>query len=331
MKIKSLKVIEKELVAIAKGEPRSWLFQSDLLDAIESLGYWYRDSDSFSSWMEKNAFRFKVKLPMLWRKLTSGRYIRKIKEQLEKNGIELPDVEKIAENVGPESVELLAKLERVVPKDSFTELACTVFSGGVPRAKLKAMWSTYRPVLGGRTARGRGVIAPQTNEKDPHVRELLSEAISLQTLQSVPPDWSGHSRPKVYKVFPHITPDDYKKAGGGKNKSKSFSLYLAVVAIKPVNGEIEYHGFYLPRGPLLDESLRTLFLEVVYTDFLWVIMPPMHINLATEFTDFLPDFVGLVVLGEDKVTIQKPAKRLPKSREKQDRLVNALFEYLLES
>ena len=51
------KQIEKELTVIEKGVYRPWGTMSLLLDSIENTGYWHRDSDSFTSWLEKNAFR----------------------------------------------------------------------------------------------------------------------------------------------------------------------------------------------------------------------------------------------------------------------------------
>lgn len=326
MTLTTPKQIEKELAAIERGESRSWWAQSELLDAIESSGYWHRDSnsDSFTNWLESNAVRFGVKPPMLWRRLTAGRFVRQVKSRLEDAGVELPDLAKIGENVGPESVELLAKLERALPEDVFPDLARKVFSGNATRAELKSMWATYRPVLGGKTARGRGVLPPRINTTDPDQYNSLMEAMSLDSLRAAGPGWSGHSKPKFYQVFLHVTPDGYRVPRGSY-------LFSAVVVIRPMHGDIEYHGFRYGGISMKGYSLKE-HPAVAYCDFLWCMVPPRLFNesLKARLLKELPDYAGLVLLKDGKVEVLKQAAPAPATDKQRDKLISALFSRSLE-
>ena len=317
--------IEKELSAIEQGERCPWWIQSVLLDTIESTRYWQRDAHSFTDWVEQNACRFGVKPPMLWRRLTAGRYIHQIKERLERKGIELPDLSELPANVGPESVELLAKIERVFPQDKFLDLVCRFFAGKVARSELKSLWTTYKPVLGGKTAQGRGVRPPRINTQDPEQQNVLMEAMALEILKSAGPDWSGHSHPKLYQIFLHVTPDE-------SGVSIQHSMFSAVSVIKTINGSIEYHGFrypwFLPEGK---EPMACP--EAAYCDFLWFMVPPgpqrkIH---KTRILDALPTFVGLVAFTNGNVDIIRRAQPSPRVKSLRDKLIQALFFRSMES
>ncbi len=319
MKINTPKQIEKELGAIEKGESRPWGALSLLLDSIENTGYWHRDSDSFTGWLEKNAFRFGVNPPMLWRILAAGRFVCQIRDRLVDKGIAVPELQDVPDNVSPESVELLAKIERVIPEDAFPGLAHKVFSGQATRAELRSTWQTYRPALGGQTARGRGVSIPRLNPKDPDQYNSLMEAMVLDALKAAGPVWSGHKMPSIYQVLLHVNPSGYRDLPGNY-------LFSAVVVIKPMKGDIEYHGFrYRPfaiTGPRVKE-----FRETAYCDFLWFMTPPRPFAgispLKNEIE--LPDFIGLVELKDGKVNVLKPAKRIPNSGELREQLTIALL------
>lgn len=315
----TFKQIEKELAALENGEPRPWLAQSDLLDSIESSGYWHHDSDSFTSWLAKNAIRFGVKPPMLWRRLTAGRFVRQIKANLELTGVELPDLEEISNNVGPESVELFSKLKRVLPEDTFSDLARKVFSGKVRRAELKSLWATYRPVLGGKTARGRGVPPPRINRTDPDQYNSLMEAMALDSLKAAGPGWSGHLNPKLYQIFLHVTPDDHKVPRG-------CHLFSAIAVIMLMNGDIEYHGFRYRSFSMAGKS-STECPEAAYCDFLWYIVPPKRFDDTMKFKMLktLPDFAGLVLLNDGSVNILKQALSAPCLGVLRNKLVSVLF------
>lgn len=328
MKPKTTKQIEKELEAIKKGDIPSWWSQSLLLDAIESTGFWYRESDSFTRWLELNSHIFGVKPAMLWRRLTAGRFIRQIKEQFERSGVEIPEPEKICERVGPESVELLAKIERAIQKEAFPDLARKVFAGKVTKAELKSMWATYKPVLGGKTARGRDVPPPRLNIKDPDQYQSLMEAMSLDSLKAAGPEWAGHKKTEVYQIVLHVAPDGWKGSVFKKY------LYSAIAVIKPFGKDIEYHGFTQPKLSVFTKEQAIESDEAAFCDFLWYMLPPRSSSLWAETTinrllNSAPDFVGLVTLKDGIVEVIKRAVSTSQTGTMRDKLMSALYKRTL--
>lgn len=324
MNQKLKKHIEEELAALERGESRPWWAQSELLDNIDLSGYWRFEADSFTRWLERNAFRFGVKPPMLWRRLTAGRFVRQIKERLESFGIELPNIECLSEHVGPESVELLAKIERAIPEDVFPDLARKVFLGEVTRAQLRSMWAAYKPVLGGKTARGRGVLPPKINTTDPDQYNSLMEAMALDSLKAAGPVWSGHVKPKLYQVFFHVTPDGYKVAHGSY-------LFSAVAVIRPVSGDIEYHGFRYCEISILAKFQRD-FSAADYCDYLWIMVPPQLFSesMKSKMLGALPAYAGLVLFRNGRVEVLKQAMTSTRCGGMRDKLISALFSRSLE-
>jgi len=321
MKHKTPKQIEKEITAIEKGEPRTWGATSLLLDAIDHTGFWHRDSDSFTSWLDKNASRFGVKPAMLWRILAAGRFTSQIRESLINKQIHVPELCDLPDKVSPESIELLAKIERAIPDDLFPKLAQKVFSGEVKRAELRSTWQTYRPALAGKTARGRGVPIPRLNPDDPDQYNSLMEAVVLDALKASGSSWSGHKKPKLYQVFLHVTPDDCKK-------SLRNYMFSAVAVIRPMDGEIEYHGFkYNPIGPIKNTSRGCP--EAEYCDFLWYMMPQRPLGSSLVKAD-IHDYAGLIQLKDGKVEILKKANSSEDLGRKREKLISALFSRSLE-
>lgn len=325
MKINTPKQIEKELQTIENGESRNWGEISILIDAVESTGYWHRDSDSFTEWLEKNAFRFGVKPPMLWRILTAGRFVRQAKEHFREIGIAIPDIEKIPDNVGAESIELMAKIQRAIPEEIFTDLAQKVFAGQIKRSELKSMWESYRPVLAGQTARGRGVPPPCLNTKDPKQSEYLLEAMSIEALKASSPSWSGYIKPKAYQIFLHVNPDGYQLPPG-------FYLFSAVVVIKPQNTNIEFHGFCYGAAPVGRNITKDCDDELAYCDFVWYMIPPKFFkeDRISKLLDRYPACGGVVSLSDRRFNVLRRAERVPGTGKLRDRLILELFTRCLE-
>ena len=202
------KQIEKELAAIERGEARTWGQTAVLLDKIDTGGYWHRDSDSFTEWLGKHAQIFGVKPAMLWRHLTSGRYLKQLRDSAAARNVAIPTLDLLPNSVSSESVELLAKLERIMPQADFEKLLQRMLEGDARRAELRSLWEAYRPVLGGKTARGRGVIAPRINRQDPEQYQSLMEANFLSALKAAGSAWTGVQEKYVTSDGVPVTAND---------------------------------------------------------------------------------------------------------------------------
>ena len=73
-----------------------------------------------------------------------------------------------------------------------------MLGGDVKRNELRELWKTYRPILTGRTARGKNVIAPRVDPMDREQRIFQTEARVLTTLMAAGPEWTGLHDPQLY-------------------------------------------------------------------------------------------------------------------------------------
>lgn len=322
IKFKTPKQIEKELALVEKGESRTWAQIFLLLDSIDHSRFWQRGSNSFTGWIDKFAPHLHSKPAMLWRILSAGRFVRQVAERIKDNVVEIPLFEEMPDSVSPENVELLSKLSRVIPDDSFADFARRVFSGEAKRSELRSAWETYRPVLMGKTARGRGVAPPSLNPRDTEQYNSLMEADTLNAFQATGPLWTGTPTPSLYKVFIHVDPDGYRK-------SPISNLFAAVVLLKPKVGPLQYHGIRFPTFSRSHESYMRI---LDYCDFLWVFNQKRHKTLTVVSKDicpYLPSGIGILDIKEGNVSVVKPAVSVHGAGIKRGDLASALLVRLL--
>lgn len=198
MSVLKNKAVANELAALVRGKPRSWAQVGWVLDQAERTGYWEGRAQSFSEWLTSTSSKIGMKDSSLWRYLTAGRYYQKLRETLQGRNIPCPPLEKLPETISPESLEILAKIERAAPKTLFEDVGERVLCGSVTRHELREIWKTYRPVLEGRTARGRGMTAPRINPGDERQLEMQKEATALTALMSAGPEWTGIKDAQFY-------------------------------------------------------------------------------------------------------------------------------------
>ena len=184
------KKLQKEIEKVVQRRTSSWTLIGRILDQVDHEKDWAYNARSFSEWMKSFALSIGMNESSLWRYLSAIRYYDKLRNDLNLRK-ELPDC-------SAESLELLEKIERVVPKKEFEEVAGRVLGGGVKRNELRELWKTYRPILTGRTARGKNVIAPRVDPMDREQRILQTEARVLTTLMAAGPEWTGLHDPQFY-------------------------------------------------------------------------------------------------------------------------------------
>jgi hypothetical protein len=308
--------IEKEMSLLQGGGHRPWGRIFLLLYSIEQCGYFQQSCASFTGWVEKNAWRLQKKPAMLWRIFSSGRFVRQLQERFKEGDFAVPSLEDLPDFVNPENVEILSKLDRVMPLEPFIEVARRVFAGEVTRSELRGTWETYRPVLGGKTARGRGVVAPRLDQKDPEQHQSLIQAATLDAFQTAGPAWLGIKSPEMYKVFVHVNPEGYRVPKGRY-------LFAAVVVVKPRNDSIQYHGIRFLNFARPQDSYDK---SLVFCDRLWVFSHSASYG-RREFGEHstVPDGVGIIDVENGMVSMHKPARAIDGAGQDKIRLASMLL------
>lgn len=310
--------IRAELDAIARGDHRSWIQISSLLQAVDGEGYWQQESaSSFTEWMNNQPSRFGVKQATLWRYLGAGKSYWELFEIMACEGEPVPEFEILPANVSPESIELLSKLSRVVPEKMLIEFFRGVLAGTLRRVELRARWESFRPLLDGRTARGRNVEAPKANLRDVRSRAAILVNSVMDTLRNGPSTWTGIKRVEKFSVFTRVRLPF-------SDHSRSIVEFDAVALVKPFDENAQYHGIEI-RGSKVGMLREPLYDYLPFFDFFWCLLPEFDRH---PFPDYIPDVAGIMKPAESALEVVRQA---PKIVHKVDRRIELASNLLLNS
>lgn len=309
--------IEIELSALKRGESRTWWKMAVLFNEIATSSYWRRDSRSLTEWINRHAHDYNLSTAMVWRHLTSGRYMRQLMERQFPWHEYVSTLDTLPNNFSAEGVELLAKLERVISKEAFDKLLKRTMEKDLRRPELRNLWKTFRPVLEGKTSRGQSVGVPRVNHEDPKQQQALIDANILNVLRTAKSGWTGVSNPVEYLFYLNVIPDGLS---GDENSCK----FSAVVIVKPKDGTVQYHAVLL--APTQESLRRMVESQRIYPDYLWVIPRAsiQHLSMVEIRREF-PEGVGLLNIENDNVHVLVRASRMANSGTCRADLASALL------
>lgn len=299
---------------------RTWAQIGQLLDKVESSRYWEGEgAASFSSWLRALAESLGRKERIFWRYLSAVRYYREMQKQLEARKIEAPTLAELAPSVSPGHVELLCRLAQVAPREVVGALAERVVTGQITRTELEQVWQTFRPALGGRTARGRGVSRPRIDSDDPQQRDDLLKAAVLLELQSSDAFWQGIVNAVHYEVLRGIRSEPVRS-------DRSGCSFDAVGVVYPERGPFLFHGIEyvgMVRNAL---NKRKLIHAAAYCDYLWGVG---HMELGIGVPEGLPDSIGLLVVKSGEVRVLRQASCISRHARHRDALQRSVLRLLI--
>lgn len=296
--------IQYSIDLATKIEKRPWSQIGDLLDQVDTIGFWQGNASSFSEWLRSFAQRLGLKEASLWRYLASARYYKNLANALNKKGIECPQLVDLPGAVSPENLELLAKLERVLPDDVYKETVIRVLNGSITRAELRKIWGAYKPVLGGRTARGIGVEAPRANPADPRQHASLTEGRIFNALMASGPAWLGIKNPYLFEILHHVSPEF------SDSKMRCW-LDAVVITSQARRAVTDYHGIEIrPDLTRCNVSNSQFYARLErqrpYCHYVWVALEEFILDLASFE---LPQYVGVLIVSGSQVQVLRPAER----------------------
>jgi hypothetical protein len=292
----------------------SWGEISQYLHLVEQSSLWSETSTSFTEWLISHSLFFGIKESTLWRYLTAGRYYNQLREKLSTEQYTCPPLNQLPPQISPENIEILSKIERVVPSDFFTSLAHGVLAGSVKRAELRNIWQNFRPVLLGKTARGRGVESPKFNPINLLQKNNMTESMLFNALFSSDGQWTGVSKPDVYKVFTHIKPL-YKQ-----RPEVTVEMDAVVLIQDKATGQIMLHCIEISSIVSM-QKLLSLEEQSKYCHRMWIaldkaMLPELHA---------IPDHVGILAIEGGLLDVVRPASNSPHTGTHTEELSNALL------
>jgi hypothetical protein len=283
--------LARDVAVLSKRRKRLWAEVGSILDQVEREKYWAGQAQSFSEWLKSFALKIGMKEASLWRYLGAIRYYQKVRKHF-RGTVPFIPLAKLPERVSAEKLELLEKIERVVPEKLFNELGERVLAGSVTRTELDKIWKTYRRILKGRTKRGRGMTAPRINPADRTQVEMQSEATVLTTLMAAGPEWTGIKDPQFFHTIAEVIP----KAGPEKHAFDMVALIRKSEDSPVIVIGVEIKSYF--------EIVPALNWLAPYCDRLWVVLVGQE--KASHPMD-LPEFVGILRVDAGKLRVERPA------------------------
>lgn len=294
--------------------PQRWGKTASELLAIESTGSWQKTHASLSFYLSDLAKTEDKTKSLYWRLLAAGREYNQLRAKFDPQGKEFPALEESGVKASPESLELVSKIRRVAPAHVMEALERKAMRGEISRRELRTLWLAYRPVLGGKTARGR-IVAPHYDSRNQTMRRALIEANSLALLARNGPEWLGSRSPYVYRIV-HISSDDRLRY-----------LYpsvpdAVVVFAKREKDDIELHG--VEAGDLIEDNAVLDHYDPVASsvDFLWFATPR---ELGERDLARIPQEIGILRASADAIQVVRHAQAAESKEENKQRLLRAIL------
>jgi len=287
--------IQNIVSAIENGQRPFWGVIGELLDQVEQSGHWQNSASSFSEWLRNNTAALGSKEGTLWRYLSASRIYNRIREDNPMFiRLETPPLSEADHSISAENIEYLYKLSRVMRGDEHLSLALKTLNGKSTRTELRNLWETYRPILAGRTARGRGVTPPQIDSTDAATQKELIMASALSALLQSGSKWIGLERCKNFSIFPQV-----------EIKHLKTRPFYDAVAVTRENEEepLCIHGIIATEEDRLVTDFERLTTLLDYCDRIWLLF-----HKAPEDLFKISDFVGVLLLENDKIVTLRQAE-----------------------
>ena len=143
------KTIASSIKSLNADDARAWTKIALIVLQVEENNFWETSHRSFTDWLVSFGQSIGLKEGSIWRYYRAGKYYQELQPLLSKNQITNPPLNELPTKVSPENIEILGKLERVMPNDIFIKLAAQVISAAITRDSLRETWLIYRPILDG--------------------------------------------------------------------------------------------------------------------------------------------------------------------------------------
>ena len=277
-----------------------------MLLRFEQTGEWKEYAKSFSAYITSLSAQSKKSRSVFWKLLVAGKTYNSLHAEFDPKAKTFRRLEEVRHSPSPASLELLDKISRVAPEHVVKELREKTLKAEVGRDYLLTIWTTYRPLLAGKTKRGRGALAPRFDGEDESLEIPLFEANALALFKRAMPESLGMARtPYLYRVMsvsgnPHILPL-------GKYRPDIIILYAARQSDPLMVHGIEVRGSY----PLTPQAIeKILHATETLLDFFWVAASKDNVD---EIAKSLPKRIGIIEIDHSVHTIRSAVKIRRKS------------------
>ncbi len=303
--------------------PDDWGIVAAQLLRVKQTGEWKEYAKSFSAYITGLSVQSKKSRSVFWKLLVAGRVYNSLLTEFDPKAGNFRRLEEVRHSPSPTSLELLDKISRVAPEDVIKDLREKTLKAEVGRDYLLPIWSLYRPLLVGKTKRGRGAPAPRRDSEDESFEIPLFEANALVLFKKAGPESMGlvHN-PYLYRVMsvsknPHI-------ATLGKYRPDIIVLYAATQSDPVTIHGIEVRGSY----PLAKETIEHILHEIeTEFDFFWIATAEENFD---DTAMSLPKSIGLLGL-DNSLRVIRPAVKICRQSNPTEAFLKSLLRAVAKS
>ncbi len=275
----------------------------------------YAGFSSFSVYLGEQAKTLNRRKSVLWRLVSAGLFYTKLLKKMDPEGNILPGLTDPRLAASPESLELLEKIGRVAPTEIMMNYEIRTVDGTISRRELRDVWESYRPVLGGRTKRGRGVLPPKIDHDSPEVQASLEESYVLTQILRSGSNWLSYPTMDIYRAV-HIS---------GSQSLRTWypaTSDLVLLVAENATSYLQLHGVEVGRLDYAKGFIKRFLERPPLTDYQWFATTE---HLSRNHILWIPDKIGIVEVAFDGVRPVRKAKRL-RVQDNQDFLRELLKE-----
>ncbi len=140
----------------AKQNPTlSWPMIGQATRRLEALDY-AKQHTGEKHWLEQLVEPIGIKRTAAWRYRAIAKDWPWLRRELINQAIDVPTLGQLEPKVSAEQIEILIRVVRATEPDIWKTLAQRVLNRAISLREIRRIWSHHRPILRGRTARGRG-------------------------------------------------------------------------------------------------------------------------------------------------------------------------------
>lgn len=290
--------ITEQLEKIKAGHSFTWAKLGLLILSVDIQRYWEVNHSSFTSWIEEFAALIKKKESSCWRFMASARFYINLRKRYNSDGNSYPKLQDLSEKVSPENLELLAKLEPVLPNDYFIKLAVRVIESDVKRNEIREIWSTFRPMLDGKTKRGLKKIS-NISVDIKRQKEFIHELDTIQNLLLKRGSWLNLPDGHVCKHF-----KDFIMKGSIRGHEHTFGVEVLIMEASVRENKVNFHlvDYLVMVSDGVIEKVKTLSNKA---NFYWIIG---NKESLLNKIDQLPADVGIIFDVNGEIEVYKTAQ-----------------------
>jgi len=290
---------------LKKLSTKSWGQVAAQLLAFEKDESKKRQYRSMASYIRALSERESRNEATLWRLLSAGRFYEEIRARLISQGQTIPALEDPDCKAAVESLELLNKISRVVPKATLEPLEISTLMGETSRRELRVTWETYRPVLEGKTKRGRGKKAPKYDSRNARMRGAMEEArVIARIADACPSLFNLQSSADLFRPIP--------TRGKPYLMRVSHAQFDLLVVTKATDEQLPaVHGIKV-LGRIRDIARARVLLDTSPADFFWISLPDAQLPEDMALFD---ERIGVFCVAQKSVSVSRPATPLVRTEE----------------